>query len=56
MAKCCNSIFIPAFFDFKCPECGKQVDMTNREKYENQQICDLIVDTVKMINEENEKK
>ena len=58
MASCCNGkvIFVPAFYDFKCPRCGKPVDMTDKEKYDNQQLCDMTMDLAKKMNEKVKKK
>jgi len=51
MTKCCNTVFIPAFFDYKCPECGKEVEMSKEEKAEAEQIKDASIEFCKRLNE-----
>lgn len=51
LTKCCNTVFIPAFFDYKCPECGKEVKMSKEEKAEAEYIKHVTTNFVKRLNE-----
>jgi len=43
--------FIPAFFDYKCPKCGKEVEMTKEEKAEAEAIKNITLGMVEKLNE-----
>jgi len=47
MVKCdCGMLFLPAFFNGKCPKCGKEFEVTEEDK----KMKDLSIKACKIIN------